>query len=287
MENGEPVKNLVISGGCVGGFIFYGCLKKLNLNNEWNIENIENIYTCSVGSIVGLMIALKYDWKELDDFLIQRPWHKILKMDVSEMFNMVNNMGLYNVKLFHDAFDPLLYGKGLDPNITIKEFYEYSGICLHIIATKVNTMEMIDINYKTHPDFPLIDAVYCSSAIPIAFSPYYFDNIYLCDGGFHCNYPIDYCLQECKADETIGVSLDQNLQEMGEPDDKNGLNLFNYLLTLTLNMSKSINKKASTEKLRREIFIDGNHTCVQNTCDAIFEKESREKLVKIGMDYVS
>ena len=130
MENGEPVKNLVISGGCVGGFIFYGCLKKLNLNNEWNIDNIENIYTCSVGSIVGLMIALKYDWKELDDFLIQRPWHKILKMDVSEMFNMVNNMGLYNVKLFHDAFDPLLYGK-LDPNITIKEFYEYSGICLY------------------------------------------------------------------------------------------------------------------------------------------------------------
>tara|TARA_Y200000002_G_scaffold179573_1_gene148102 strand:+ start:3830 stop:4720 length:891 start_codon:yes stop_codon:yes gene_type:complete len=286
MEEEKKVKNLIISGGCVGGFIFYGCLKKLQMNGDWDIHNIENIYASSVGTIVGLMIALKYTWDELDDFLIQRPWYKILKIDISEIFNVLNNKGFYNKKLFHDAFDNLLHGKDLSPNITMKEFYEYSNIKFHIIVTNLNKMKLMDINHETYPDFPLIDAIFCSSALPLVFSPYYFENNYLCDGGFISNYPIDYCLTECKAEETIGVGLDQNLLDLKENDEKEGLNMFSYLLMLFLNILKSYNKKVTKEKLKREIYIDTKFMDMEYTYNALFEKETRKELIQIGIDNI-
>ena len=56
-ENNDEtiIKNIVISGGGIGGFSFYGAIKQLNINDVWNINNIQNIFGTSIGSIITVM----------------------------------------------------------------------------------------------------------------------------------------------------------------------------------------------------------------------------------------
>ena len=72
------IKHLVLSGGAAGGFAIYGALKYLSQNNFWNIDNITNIYSTSIGSLLSVFISLKYDWTALDDYIIKRPWDKVI-----------------------------------------------------------------------------------------------------------------------------------------------------------------------------------------------------------------
>ena len=54
------IKHLIIPSGGPTGFVMYGALRQLAKENVWNIENIESIYGCSVGSLIGAIISLRY-----------------------------------------------------------------------------------------------------------------------------------------------------------------------------------------------------------------------------------
>ena len=55
------IKHLVISGGSYNGIKMYGVLHELAKKQFYNIDNIESIYSTSVGSLIGAMLALKID----------------------------------------------------------------------------------------------------------------------------------------------------------------------------------------------------------------------------------
>ena len=100
ISNNSVITNIVISGGSVAGLTFYGAIKQLSIQGSWDIQNIKTIYSASVGSILSLIIALKYDWEEMDEFLIKRPWHKVFRLDVSSLLNAINNLGVFDVNVF-------------------------------------------------------------------------------------------------------------------------------------------------------------------------------------------
>jgi predicted acylesterase/phospholipase RssA len=78
MTETEPaIKHIVISSGGPAGHMMYSILKTLNLNGVWNISDIKTIYGSSIGSFAAILIALKYEWEVMDDYLIKRPWEKI------------------------------------------------------------------------------------------------------------------------------------------------------------------------------------------------------------------
>ena len=62
------IKHLSLCGGGIIGLVMYGTLKRLNKLKFWELKNIESIYACSVGTIIGLMIIL--DIKKIDIFII-------------------------------------------------------------------------------------------------------------------------------------------------------------------------------------------------------------------------
>ena len=71
------IKYLVIGGGGGGGYSIYGAMKYLCKENFWNINDIKII--CNINrSFNKLFISLKYDWESLDDYLIKRPWDKVI-----------------------------------------------------------------------------------------------------------------------------------------------------------------------------------------------------------------
>ena len=82
--NPEPtIKHLVISSGGPAGHMMYSILRTLNLKGVWDIKDIKSIYGSSIGSFIAIIIALRYDWEVMDDYLIKRPWEKIFVSSTS------------------------------------------------------------------------------------------------------------------------------------------------------------------------------------------------------------
>jgi hypothetical protein len=167
------IRRLVLSGGGIWGFSCYGALRESAKANFWNIDNIVSIHATSVGSMLAVMMALKYEWDVLDDFLIKRPWHQIFKFDLYSIISSVEKRGIFDKKCINDMFEPLFSGKDISLNVTMKDFYDKTGIELHFFSVQMNNnFCKVDFSHKSHPEWQLLDVVYCSCCLPILFSPF-------------------------------------------------------------------------------------------------------------------
>jgi len=277
------IKHLVIPGGGVAGFTYYGVLRNSNQQGYWNIDNIETIYSTSAGSMLAIMLALKYDWDICDDYLIKRPWHNVFKFDVQMIFASLQKKGIFDIKVLEDIFEPLFKGKDIMINITMKEFYELTNIEIHIYATEINTFENVDFSYKTYPDVRVIDAVYASSALPIVFSPIIIDDKCYCDGAFFSNYPINNCLNDgVNHDEVFGIQNEYSTND-NKCIDTNST-MFDYLMNI---MNKTIEHVFSNKKhddIAMEITIISPRISIYNIFNTVSSMEERIKLINYGSE---
>ena len=206
------IKHLVISGGGAAGFSFYGALKNSHNNGIWNIRDIERIYSTSAGSIISVFLSLGYEWPVLDDYIIKRPWNQVYKCELPMAIQAIKNQGLFGKNVIQETFTPLFYGKDISLNITLEEFYLINKKELHFISTDYDTFNHVDISFKTHPKWKVVDAVYASCCLPVLFSPFYKENeedhkmrVYF-DGGIRMNYPLKVCLDDgCHPSEILGI----------------------------------------------------------------------------------
>ena len=257
MNTQSQIKHLVITGGGIAGIIIYSILRESYKSGIWNIENIESIYGTSAGAIISVFIALKYDWSETDDYIIKRPWENVFKVDIDAVLRSFNSKGILGKKIIEEMLYPLLKGKDLEPTITMKELYEYSNIDIHIFSTEIHNYETVDISHKTHPDWRVIDAVYCSAALPIIFMPYLKDGMCYSDGGITNNYPIYACLENgTNPDEILGITLPKEQDTTQTITEKSSL--FDYLSYILNKMYKqaylySMEKKDYTIKYEIEL----------------------------------
>ena len=163
------IKHIVMAGGGPSGFITYGVLKHLSGEKYWNIDDIESLYGTSIGAFFSTILCLNYEWNVLDDYLIERPWDKLIEISPQSIINVFVASGDVEPKIFTErALEPLLTAKGLNKDINLKELYDFCGIDLHIFATEINSekLQKIDLSYKTHPDWKLTESVAMSIAYP-------------------------------------------------------------------------------------------------------------------------
>jgi NTE family protein len=204
------IKYLVLGGGGGGGYSIYGALKYLAKENFWNIDNIKSIYCTSIGAFLSIFISLKYTWEELDDYLIKRPWDKVIALDPTDIINIWNKKGILNEDIIRKILDPLLIAKDLSETITLKQLYEYNNINIHLYTTDIteSVPKKVDISYKTHPDLELYKAIAMTSAVPILFSPVIINNNYYIDGGLLNNFPLNDCISEVNNhDEILAIMI--------------------------------------------------------------------------------
>ena len=204
----HKIQHLVISGGGVPGLTAYSVLRESHKSGFWNIDTLKSIYGTSIGAIVGFIISLKYNWDEMDNYIINRPWNNVFKIDIGNIIQSIETRGVFTRKIIEEMVYPLLKGKDLDPSITMLELYEYSKIDIHIFTTELHEYATVDISYKTHPEWKIIDVLYCSMCLPIFFSPYLHNGKCYLDGGITNNYPIYNCLENVESPEKVlGISL--------------------------------------------------------------------------------
>jgi predicted acylesterase/phospholipase RssA len=80
------IKHIVIPGGGPTGIKALGALQYLEQNGYWNIDNIETIYATSAGSIIAVLLCLKFDWDAINDYIIKRPWHEVTHLNINQVF---------------------------------------------------------------------------------------------------------------------------------------------------------------------------------------------------------
>lgn len=190
------IKYLSISGGATWGFNGLGIIYQAVQEGFIDLKNIEAVYVTSIGSIIAGMILLKIDLDIILNYIIKRPWGNIWKLTVDDIFQSYQAKGIFNKKIIEAFFTPLLKSVDLSIDITLKEFYEYSGVELHIYTTEINQFELVDISFKTHPEWLLLDAIYVSSTIPTIFCPLFIGEQCFIDGGVFLNNPSSKCLED-------------------------------------------------------------------------------------------
>ena len=283
------IKNVVLSGGFYHGFVEFGVFCQLAQQNYFSMDNIETIYGTSAGGMIAAMMALKLPFEDVLDYVVNRPWHKVINIDFVGAFKA---KGFISRGFFEKIFDNILRACGLSLATTMQELYAYSNIDLHLFSIELEHFSRVDISYETFPDLPLVDAVHMTSAVPYVVEPCFYEGKYYIDGGLICNYPIIPCLDNgCVPEETLGVKLERDIRPINSES-----NIFEYAYVVHAAMGRQIEMHCNTldnadtaSLLARiqELVIEIEGTSVDSGYKAFTTKESREQLVNRGKEYAN
>jgi NTE family protein len=285
-EKKDPpiIKHLIIPGGGATGMIAYGALKETHESGVWNIENIESIYGTSAGAIVGVMLALKYDWKTLDDYLIKRPWQNICNFNMYAIIESFQKRGIFDIEIIRGIFSSLFLAKDIDLDVTLEDFYKITKIELHFYTSDLNAFELVDISHKTHPDWNVIEAVYASACLPVFFAPFEKDGKYYADGGFFLNYPLSPCLKSGADPGEILAVCKRNIKASQDYLTKDST-LFDYILILLNKTLQNIIMFSENETHNaNEIEIKCPFVSIYDLYKMAYSTEERTRLIEEGME---
>jgi predicted patatin/cPLA2 family phospholipase len=283
---GSPaaIRHIVISGGGAQGFSFYGILRESNKAGLWNIKNIKTIYGTSIGAFIAVILCLDFEWDIIDDFLIKRPWHNIIKFDLTSYFRVFEYKGIIKKTVFEEIMRPLFAAKDIPIDITMKGLYDITGIELHLFTVEANQLDIVDISYKTHPEWTVTKALHCSSTLPIIFEPYIEDNKIYIDGGLLANYPLKYCIANgADPDEIIGM---YKKTTVFKKDILIESSFFDYVLGMLNRVFDKIHYMVEgiNQKIKYEYEVINTVVNVDNLVSTASSMEERQKLIKIGVD---
>jgi predicted acylesterase/phospholipase RssA len=276
------IKHIVFSGGSTIGISGYSFLKESHKAGYWNIRNIESMYSTSIGCIFCLMIALQFEWDVLDDYILKRPWHNVFKIDIFSIIESLKKSGILGKKIIEETFLPLFKAKDLHLDITLKELYEITKIDFHLYTVQINPIVLVDLSHKTHPDWSVLEAIYCSCCLPVLFIPYEKDNHTYVDGGVIANYPVYSCYNNVlNKDEILGIYIKFKKDNM---EISSEFTLFNYLLVLIQNLIDKISIKNEDISIPNEIIIEADSMSFYKIYLVASSIDERLKLFNRGIE---
>lgn len=243
-----------MSGGGPTSLITYGVLRELNKKKFWQLKDIESIYGCSAGAILGLITVLDYNWEWIDDFFIKRPWDNLIDLKPESILNINYNIGIIDERIMIKIISPLLEGKGLDKHITMKELYEYTKIKLQIYTCNIESeLEKICITHETFPNLPIYKAIYMSLTIPGICKPLCDKTGYYVDGGYLCHYPVSEILKEKTIDKDEILSLFINSTPLQNINENTTFLTLIFELFNRMQMKANGKKSWGTDILKNEV----------------------------------
>jgi predicted acylesterase/phospholipase RssA len=196
------IEHLVLCGGGPVGLVQYGALKYLTSINYLDYNNIKSIYATSIGCIISFIYIINLEWSWMDDFLIKRPWEKLVNFTPYDFLNMFYTKGLLNLEFVSSCLKPLYLAKDIDLTLTLKEFYDLTNIEFNLYTCNFTRFEKEKLNYITYPNLPVIEAIYMSLTIPILCVPFYKNDCFYFDGGILVVCPLNECIIDKNCDES-------------------------------------------------------------------------------------
>lgn len=275
------IKHLVISGGGHVLFQTLGTIHELERNNIFLMNNIETIYGTSSGSLIGVILCLKYDCETIQDYFIKRPWKDVFPFKVQSILDIYSKKGLYDDNNIEKVLKPLFEAKNISLNITLKELFIYSNIELHFFTFEINEFKPYDISYLNYPDLKVVTAVQMSCSIPILITPVFIDNKCFIDGGVVANYPLTYCIQSGKnINEILGFKNKYNSSNITYVNNESSI--LDFLLSFLYKAILNLNKDHNQPYIPNEIYIETNYMSIESIKSALYQIDERKRLYELG-----
>jgi predicted acylesterase/phospholipase RssA len=313
-NNASKIKHLVIASGGPSGVTMYGALRLLNQEGVWNIADIKSMYGSSVGSFISLLLALNYDWKTMDDFLLggnagaaaaasasssssatinavtasfaeatnkAASYAFETKNKIDTIVKLYNQTGIYGMKEFTESIRPALEGKDFTVNVTMQEFFEKTGIELHFIVTELNKFVTVDFSHKTHPNQSVIEACYMSCCYPFIFTPIYRDDHVYLDGGIINDYPVNECIREQKCDisEILGIKMEWERMPANLTEK---CNIITFIYGFFNQIQTNLFENRPVEPIPNEVICFSKIQALQDWVNVIKDENCRRELLVRG-----
>jgi predicted acylesterase/phospholipase RssA len=297
--------------------MMYSILRTLNLKGVWDAKDIKSIYGSSIGSFIAIIIALRYEWEVMDDYLIKRPWDKIFvsssssgtssetttehtssssssasaslsdaKNKLDSVFKLYNNHGLYGLKEFTETLRPALQGKDISVNVTFQEFYARTGIEVHFMVTELNKFQVVDFSHKTHPTHSVVEACYMSCCYPFGFTPIYRDGCCYIDGGIINDYPVNECIrdQKCDVAEILGIKM---LWERKPANLTDKSSVIQFISTFFNQIKGNLFENRPTKPIPNEVVCVSKVFASQDWMNWVKDENYRRELVLRGETFAN
>jgi len=283
----HKIRHLVLSGGGGTGFAYYGALRESHKDGFWNIDDIQTMHGISVGAIfVSMMAMLKHiGWDDLTDYSIKRPWESVFGFSPDKILKAYTNIGICGRETIEMTFAPILMAVDLPLNTTMRQFYDFTGFEVHYYTTNLDTYSLVDISYKTHPEWELVDAIYSSCALPLLFRPNRVNGEVYVDGGFVCSYPLQQCIDQVEdSHEIFGInkcSLKSPVSPTKEAT-KEYETIIDYFLDIIGKTVKKLVVEKTASKYTME--IEDRATSAWEVYEAVKTRESRAAKIQYGVD---
>ena len=275
------IRHLVIAGGGASGFMAFGALKTLEEKGVWSRDHLQSIDATSVGAILAIIVALRYDWVEAETYLVKRPWHHVMKLDV---LRILDQRGIWGIDVMTQILTPLLLGKNLSPESTMQDLFDYTGIDLHFYAVEMKEQcELVDISHRTHPTWRIMEAAYASSCVPILFSPFFKDDVGYVDGGMLINYPLLGCQRRCGTKEVDAILGIRTKFDPISPVTMDS-SFVDYILYLIHQLIQSSRHRAEkVDPILYEICVSCKSVNAMNLMDLSKSETLRKTLIQEGV----
>jgi NTE family protein len=239
------------------GVIFVGAFRYLYLENM--LKDITHIAATSIGSFIGLFVALKLSMEEIESIMYnifdKEEFNFIPRKDYFKLFS---HLGLSSTKSITSELQKVMKTKYGIEDITFRELAKRFGINMYISATDIihsmNTIFSIDDT----PDLSVITASEASMSVPFLYMPVLIDNIYYYDGGLCNNFPIKV-FSNVPKENILGMVVHKE-KDTAKSTLKEKVTIF-YLAKQIFNMLNAIRAKEVTHRQithQEDIFIVQN-----------------------------
>lgn len=275
------IKHLVISGGGPVLIHVLGAIQHLEENNYLDRKEIKSIYGTSAGAIVGALLCLGFDWETIRDYIIKRPWQDVFPVKVQNIFDAYTKKGVFDIKTFEKCFKPLLDAKDINMDVNLEDFYKLSNIELHLFAFEINEYKIHDVSYLTHPKLSLLSAIQMSCALPLLVTPVCIEDQCFIDGGFSCNYPLNYCIESGKLpDEILGF---KNKYDVKKTVINAESTILDFMMSFLFTTISRFNTENEQKEIKNEVICDASYLSIDVLRGAASSIDARRELFNSGI----
>lgn len=184
---------LSISGGGAAGRRYLGLVSALHVYLERNgttflqwRDSLKEIHGSSAGSLLGLAILLFTTYDHFEDLILSTCDSNFVCPDLTFSGQFGLDQG-YNIR---KLVERALAGGGISPAATLGELRRLTRVNFVSLATDVIHSRTVRLSGLTHPNMRVVDAVYCSCAIPGLYAALPYEDMLLVDGCILENQPV-------------------------------------------------------------------------------------------------
>ena len=290
------ITHLVLSGGGMRGVIFVGALRYIYINNI--NKNIRHIAGCSIGALVGLMIAFRLTIEEMEEILYNcKDDNELCYLSIKKYIRLITEYGLFNTELLIQHLKNVVRRKNPDmciineyntfdisETITFMQLSKSFGINMYMSCTNINTCDNEIFSIENTPDICVYKACCASMAIPLLFKPINIGEYYYYDGALTNNFPIKIFINVPR-ENIMGMIL-YNEKKIVEPVKKiNLIYIIKQLMTIlnTLRVKQVLLKELQDNKFTD--YYNPNNLILQSAMNITLNRKGmRLHITKTEMD---